>query len=280
MTRIAGELGLAGRPPREAAATVTRYFTSFRYSTYLDAPRRGTSALEDFFLRTRAGHCEYFATATVLLLRAAGVPARYATGYSVQEWSPREQRYLVRARHGHSWALVYLDGAWRDLDTTPPVWASVEREGASAWEPLADLASWAWFLFSRWRWSDQDTGYLRHAGWLLLPLFGFLAWRLYGKRRVARAAAARAGEASPVACPGADSEFYRVEARLAGLGLGRHPWEPVSSWLARLGTDDLADLAVLHNRYRFDPNGLPPAERETLRAAAQAWLARHAEVRR
>jgi transglutaminase-like putative cysteine protease len=275
VTGIARELGLADRPPAQAVATVVRYFASgFGYSTYLDAPRRRTGALEDFLLRTRAGHCEYFATATVLLLRAAGIPARYATGYSVQEWSPREQRYLVRARHGHSWALAYLDGVWRDVDTTPSVWARVEQEAASSWQPLADLASWAWFVFSRWRFSDQDTGYLRYAGWLLVPLFGFLAWRLHGARRVARAAANRPGAAPPASRPGADSEFYLVEARLARLGLGRQPWEPVSRWVARVGTDGLGELAALHARYRFDPRGLSPSERETLRAAAGAWLAR------
>jgi protein-glutamine gamma-glutamyltransferase len=280
VTRIARELGLADRPPAQAVATVSRYFASgFAYSTYLDAPRRRTGALEDFLLRTRAGHCEYFATGTVLLLRAAGIPARYATGYSVQEWSPREQRYLVRRRHGHSWALVYLDAVWHDVDTTPSVWARVEQEAASSsWQPLADLASWAWFLFSRWRFSDQDPGDLRHAGWLLVPLFGFLAWRLYGKRRVARAAAIRPDAAPSASHPGADSEFYLVEARLARLGLGRQPWEPVPRWVARVGADGLAELAALHARFRFDPRGLSAIEREALRAAAGAWLARGPEV--
>ncbi len=287
VNRIAAELGLAARPPREAVETVARYFRSqFRYSTYLEGTRRGMTALEDFFLRSHAGHCEYFGTATVLLLRAAGIPARYATGYSVQEWSPREGRYLVRARHGHSWALVWIDGAWRDLDTTPPVWASVEGQSASLWEPLYDLASWAMFLFSRWRWGDQDTSSLQYAGWLLVPLFGFLAWRLYRQRRVARAAAARAVAALRAARPGEDSEFYLVEARLADLGLDRQPWEPVSSWLGRVGaarlaglsTEGLAALVALHYRYRFDPNGLPPAERDALRAGVRDWLERHPRI--
>ena len=119
--RVAAELDLRSRSPRAALAAVQAYFRErFRYSTYLAGPTWGSAPLEDFLLRSRAGHCEYFATATVLLLRAAGIPARYATGYSVQEWSPREGRYLVRVRHAHSWALVYVDGAWQDFDTTPP----------------------------------------------------------------------------------------------------------------------------------------------------------------
>jgi transglutaminase-like putative cysteine protease len=282
VARIASDLGLADRPPREALEVVARYFRSgFRYATYLEGARRGSTALEDFFLRSRAGHCEYYATATVLLLRAAGIPARYATGWSVQEWSSREGRYLVRARHGHAWALAWVDGAWRDFDTTPPVWVSAEAAGASVWEPLYDLGSWAMFLFSRWRFSDQDPTYLRYAGWLLVPLSAFLGWRLYRSRRVARAATSRAAGPARSGGPGEDSEFYQVERALAARGLGRRPWEPVGRWLGRVraaplagvGADALAALAALHNRHRFDPKGLSAAERTALRAGVEAWLA-------
>jgi transglutaminase-like putative cysteine protease len=48
--------------------------------------------LARFLLRTRSGHCEYFATATVLLLRQLGIPARYAVGYAVHEASGRQIR--------------------------------------------------------------------------------------------------------------------------------------------------------------------------------------------
>ena len=104
VTRLVAELALASKSPAERLEAVAAFFrTRFRYSTYADRPL-GRTPLEDFLLRRRSGHCEYFATGTVLLLRAAGVPARYATGYSVQEWSRLEQRYVVRARHAHSWA--------------------------------------------------------------------------------------------------------------------------------------------------------------------------------
>jgi transglutaminase-like putative cysteine protease len=275
--RIAGELDLRARAPGAAVETVRRYLASqFRYATYLDGVRRGNTALEDFLVRTHAGHCEYFATATVLLLRAAGVPARYAVGYSVQEWSPREGRYLVRARHGHAWALAWVEGRWREVDTTPPVWSRAEAEGSAIWQPLVDLGSWAMFLFARWRWADQDPTSVRAAGWLLVPLLAFLAWRLARQRRVAREAAARR-MAAPSAAPrpGADSEFYLVEARLSGLGRPRRPWEPVPAWLGRIAATDLAPLAALHYRLRFDPDGLPPAEREALRAGVRTWLEGH-----
>jgi protein-glutamine gamma-glutamyltransferase len=288
VNRLAAELDLRSRSPRAALAAVQAYFHDrFRYSTYLAGPAWGSAPLEDFLLRSRAGHCEYFATATVLLLRAAGIPARYATGYSVQEWSPREGRYLVRVRHAHSWALVYVDGAWRDFDTTPPEWTSVEASGAPAWQSLADLASWAMFAFARWRWGDRDSGTLRYAGWLLLPLCAGLAWRLYVRRRVARGPAP-AGPAVAVRAPsGADSEFYLVERRLGELGLGRRPDEPIARWVARVrvarlpgvSIGPLAAMAELHSRYRFDPRGLDGADRRALKSAAESWLAEHVEIR-
>jgi hypothetical protein len=61
-----------------------------------------------------------------VLLRAAGIPARYATGYSVQEGSEIEQRYVVRASHAHAWVLAWVDGRWREVDTTPAVWAQAD----------------------------------------------------------------------------------------------------------------------------------------------------------
>ena len=78
-------------------------------------------------MRSRAGHCEYFATATVLLLREAGIPARYATGFSVQDFSRMENRSVVRERHAHAWVLAFVNGAWRDLDTTPSNWGELGK---------------------------------------------------------------------------------------------------------------------------------------------------------
>jgi transglutaminase-like putative cysteine protease len=284
--RLAGELGLAGRAPRDAVAVVRNYFRGgFRYSTYLAAPAGGATALEEFLVRGRAGHCEYFATATVLLLRAAGVPARYAVGYAVHEWSRREGRYLVRARHAHSWAQAWVDGAWLDVDTTPPAWTRAEAESAAPWQPLADLASWLLFVFSRWRWSDQQMPYLEFMEWALVPLVGFLAWRLYSRRRVARATGKTGAVAAGLAAPGGDSELYLIEKRLAAIGLGRRPGEPVGRWVGRVrgvpapgvapeALSELEALVRLHYRYRFDPDGLAPVDREALRSGARAWLER------
>ena len=283
--RVVDELGLAGLPPAQVRSALLRYFRErFRYATYLRERPRGGSAVGDFLLRTHAGHCEYFATATVLLMRAAGVPARYATGYAVQEWSRLENRWVVRTRHAHSWALVHVNGAWQDFDTTPSVWAEEEeRLLTSFWQPLSDFSSWAMFGFSRWRWGERSDSLTRYAGWLLIPLFLILAWRLYFRRERTRLAARAGGAARDRTGAGADSELYVIEARLREIGLARQAWEPLSSWIARveaaaiagLETASLREILGLHYRYRFDPAGLSGADRETLRAEARGWLDRH-----
>ncbi|HET9700141.1 MAG TPA: transglutaminase-like domain-containing protein, partial [Burkholderiales bacterium] len=144
------ELGAA-----EAVQALRRHFDErFGYSLQAGG-RGGEHALEDFLLRSRSGHCEYFATATALLLRSAGIPARYAVGYSVQEYSPREGAYLARRRHAHAWALAWVDGAWRSVDTTPAAWAETEAREDSVLQPLLDIFSWMGFRYQRWRWAPR-----------------------------------------------------------------------------------------------------------------------------
>lgn len=276
---IANELGLAGVAPPEAVKRVEAFFRqNFKYSLWKrERPRHGI-ALGEFLQSSRAGHCEYFASATVLLLRAAGVPARYAVGYSVQEWSRLERRWIVRARHAHSWALAYVDGAWRDVDTTPAVWADAEREEASLFEPLRDLWSWGGFLFARWRWSEGGSGIGEYAAWLLIPLVLLLVWRLSSRRHVRRGDGQTREIAAASLHPGHDSEFYRIATRLAAEGRGRRPGEPASAWIDRIQAQELRPIVALHYRYRFDPAGLDATGRAALKDDAEAWLRDHDHV--
>lgn len=76
-----------------------------------------------FFLKTRHdAHCEYFASATTLMLRVAGVPSRYVTGYVVDEVSDDDPRHwLGRNRDAHAWVEAYDDatGRWFPVESTP-----------------------------------------------------------------------------------------------------------------------------------------------------------------
>ena len=284
ISRIAMELNLASQPPQQVLQTLRKYFEEhFRYSTVQPERRSVYAPLEDFLLRSRSGHCEYFATATVLLLRQAGIPARYATGYMVQEFSRLENRYIVREKHAHAWALAYIEGAWRSFDTTPPVWMTLEQESASWRTGFFDL--WAWLVFqaSRW-WNAMRGGVGNYLGWLLVPLGALLVWRWYGSSRFPHRRKRRQSTQSVRSWPGQDSEFYALEKRLDELGFGRHPWEPLGRWVERIEAAQLQPVAAeplraiisLHYRYRFDPDGIDPTEREALRSAVRPWLMQEA----
>jgi hypothetical protein len=67
----------------------------------------------------RVGHCEYFASAMVVLLRACGVPARLAVGFLARD-RDENGRWEVLASDAHAWAEVYLDDfGWVAFDPTP-----------------------------------------------------------------------------------------------------------------------------------------------------------------
>ncbi|MCP5424773.1 MAG: transglutaminase domain-containing protein [Gammaproteobacteria bacterium] len=281
LDRIVTTLGLR-RQPRAAPDRLTEYFNKhFEYSLDLSRINGELPPLEDFLLNTHSGHCEYFATATVLLLRAAGIPARYAAGFSVQEYSALEGRYIVRGSHGHAWALAYLDGHWQDVDTTPPVWGTSDAEHHSSLIAVYDVLSWLWVKFKEWR-LLQSQGHDDRTllGWLA-PLVLLLIWRLRHRRwvRRSRPTPLRVGSAS-ADWPGSDSEFYRIIEWYGRRGWERSAGEPLRHWLTdslsrdRAHHESLDEMVRLHYRYRFDPRGLESEQRARLSALVQDWFAR------
>jgi hypothetical protein len=280
---VVNRLALGGLAPEAVAAAVKRHFADgYGYSLYQGASLGTRSALADFLLRTKSGHCEYFATATVLLLRAAGVPARYSTGFSAQEYSRLENAWIVRVRHAHAWATAWVGGRWVDLDTTPSTWARAEAQRASSWwSPVSDLWSWLRFrlaLATAGAGDEERTAAIVAGVALLVGLW--FAWRLYRQRGLMVFGSRGAGAVEAASARGADSDFYRVERELAKLGLGRAAAETVMAWLARIEArlpagwrgPRLRELALLHYRYRFDPAGLPPPERRRLSELSLACI--------
>jgi transglutaminase-like putative cysteine protease len=278
LDQVVRELKLAGRPPKEIVAAIARWFADhFEYAPWQEQRRRrdpNETPLSRFLLRERKGHCEYFATATALLLRHAGVPARYAVGYAVMERKGRE--WIVRERHGHAWCLAWVEGAWREVDTTPGSWVQTEADRSAFWEPLSDWWSKGWFAFSKFRWGQTEVR--RYVVWLVVPPLLIVAARLVFSKQWRRARERARQAAAQKLLPGTDSEFYLVERQLAEGGLERRPGETLSAWLGRAQADGgdrlkaLEPLLALHYRLRFDPGGVTPTERLALREQVQAWL--------
>jgi transglutaminase-like putative cysteine protease len=90
---------------------------SYRYSLRTNAPLR-EDPVHWFLFRSREGHCEFFASSMVLLLRTLGIPARLQAGYAGGE-RDGEGGFLVRDTQAHAWVVAYVEGAWRQFDPTP-----------------------------------------------------------------------------------------------------------------------------------------------------------------
>jgi transglutaminase-like putative cysteine protease len=288
LSKVISSLHLEGMTERKKIRAIQHFFDPFTYSLNVSQPylRKGSvsqtiTPLGYFLTNSHAGHCEYFGTATVLLLRQAGISARYVTGYAVLDTPHHGDTYLVRARHAHAWALAYFSDTklWEPIDTTPPGWDEAAGAQPPWWESVSDTFSNLFFHFSKWRWSK--TSYARYTSWLLIPLILFLVWRIISTQRRHRPRTAVDEAARRILWPGLDSELYLINRYLEAAELARLPNESLRSWQQRLETafpesDQLRRIFGLHRCLRFDPRGLKKDDREMLRTEANEWLAEFA----
>ena len=282
LNKIVKQLELTEKSPQEILQRVKSFFQQdFRYSLQLTNQGNNSTPISAFLLDNRSGHCEYFAAATALLLRAAGIPSRYAIGYSVHEFSRLENQFIVRERNAHAWTMVYLSGNWQVLDTTPADWIGIEDSTIPSWKFIFDFLSWFWFILSQGLKPIQNLGRFNHWWWLTIPsIFILLRWLYRQKKIRLREKSKPQIEPSSV---GEDSEFYLIEKALIELGLTRKPSETLKQWIERVQdnlptldlVNELYSILELHYRYRFDPQGIKIDERARLKSSCQSWLTKY-----
>lgn len=109
---------------------------TYTYTLNLDMRRDPSmDPIEAFVSEHRRGHCQFFASALVMMLRSQNIPARLVIGYRSDEYNDMGNYYLVREKHAHAWVECYLEpeqvpdsafiagelggGGWYRLDPTP-----------------------------------------------------------------------------------------------------------------------------------------------------------------
>jgi transglutaminase-like putative cysteine protease len=279
LMELAKQLALYGMPPEKAMERIRDHFQhEFRYTLELPGRKFGETALSHFLRDLHRGHCEYFASASVLLLRQVGIPARYAVGYSVQERDNHPGGYLVRNSHAHAWALVWHHGRWWDLDTTPAIWFSAEEKNRPFWQPLSDLISDLYYRFALSR-LEPDSRQQNPWLWGLLGvLFLLLAYRLRLGRAYRRQGQERQREKSrnPL------TPMEKIEAVFGRAGFARSPGETYGQWQRRLlkeqefaeASAELEQILALHYRLRYRSRAPSDDERLRLQKMANEWLQR------
>lgn len=92
---------------------------NYRYSTDSPVPPGGRDAVDHFLFDTDVGFCEQFASATAVMLRSIGIPARVVAGYTPGHRNPFTGYYEVKNSDAHSWVEVYFAGyGWYEFDPT------------------------------------------------------------------------------------------------------------------------------------------------------------------
>lgn len=226
-------LGLHDLPT--AAAKVARIrqwfqqeFSYTRYLTIGQARFAKPTAIGVFLTTGKRGHCEYFATAATLLLREAGVPARYCVGYSVMERDMDRNEFVIRGVHGHAWARFWNEerAEWADFDATPPGWLGMETGGETKSTWLADSYQRLKEDFFLWRNRPANRIGATIVMWLLgggvFVFVGRRLWRSKVKLAVEGGSAVMLGSRTPL------HSLERQASRILGP---RPPGVTYAAWL-------------------------------------------------
>ena len=237
---------------------------NYRYDLESPVPPEGQDAVDHFLFDTDVGFCEQFASATAVMLRSLGIPARFVAGYTPGRRNPFTGYYEVRNSDAHTWVEVWFPGSgWYEFDPTfdiPPA-----EEDITAAIPLASvIAFFAGSFGEAGNVGDLLKSTLLTMMALTVLVGAFLAWRKYRRQPSIGPAPAFVLAPGPVT-----RAFHHFEQALAARGAGRAPPETAAELIARTGgRRDPGRQAALRafERERYGPR--PPGEEEA-RAAIQ-----------
>jgi transglutaminase-like putative cysteine protease len=180
---LARDLTATETTPYDRARAIEDYLRGFPYTLDLPAPPVGRDLVDYFLFDLQRGYCDYYASAMVVLARAAGLPARLTTGYLSGTYDEAEGAYLVSEDQAHAWAEVYFPGhGWISFEPTAgrpalerpeapatatvqgtaeplePITATRTRQQRALWLgvaggalALAFMAGVVWWLVDGWR---------------------------------------------------------------------------------------------------------------------------------
>lgn len=250
---LAAEWAGEGSPEERARRLERRLLDDYDYTLEFIG-RGGDAPLEHFLFEARRGHCEYFASALVLLLRAEEIPARLVTGFYGAERSYWEEGWIVRQANAHAWVEAYLpSGGWMTLDPTPPEGRPTAAE-RTAWLSMRQAYE---SLVLRWDRYVLSYDFYDQVGLAveLRELWERLRRSFASERRTAPSPLAPAGEPGPEASvqagPPDPRRWLPAVGALALLlaGAGVLLWRRREAWSL--------ELAYRHLRVAFAGRGLP-----------------------
>lgn len=245
VSALAREITAGASTPYDRVHAINRYlWTQYRYDLTIGPQRRPGDAVDYFLFEERRGYCEQFSSAMAVLLRAVGVPARLATGYTPGTVHPLTGLLEVRQSDAHAWVEVFFPGTgWVEFEPTPGFPDPTALGGPG-------MPRWGWQGFALPGWVSAVPAALGR----------WLPWLLVGSLSVA-ALLLRSPLGSTRAAP-ADGvlESYAVLLRLlARRGLRRAPGETPREFARRakaaVDRPEIDGLTVLVEEALFGPEG-------------------------
>jgi transglutaminase-like putative cysteine protease len=114
---------------------------TYPYTLNVPAPPLGRDVADFFLFDLRKGYCDYYATALAVLARAAGLPARFVSGYSSGTYDPEKAEYVITEANAHSWAEIFFtDVGWVEFEPTAGL-PAIDRSGVAAYNAQAPIQS-------------------------------------------------------------------------------------------------------------------------------------------
>jgi transglutaminase-like putative cysteine protease len=263
---LARDLSATAATRYDRARAIEIYLREFPYSLDVPTPPGDRDVVAYFLFDLKKGYCDYYASAMVVLARAAGLPARLAVGYGSGTYDADGARYVVTEADAHAWPEIYFPAyGWVRFEPT----ASRERvdraagevgdwtEPESALEPALGWWSaldWAWWQLAL---VAVALGGLTAAAWRAAD-----RWRL--ARREPMAAVARV--------------YYRLRYSGRRLGVPMEPGDTprefgaaFAGWIERPdrlralvidAADDVVWLTNLYARLCYSPRSPEAGDRE------------------
>ncbi len=120
----------------DQAHAIEFFLRTYTYTLDLPSPPTDRDLVDYFLFEQQEGYCDYYASAMVVLARAAGVPARFTAGFAQGTFDHDQKRWVVTEKDGHSWVEVYFDGiGWVEFEPTAGL-PALTRTGSELTAPM------------------------------------------------------------------------------------------------------------------------------------------------
>ena len=130
---LAAQVSSGAESRYDQARALETFLRTYSYTLDIPTPPAGVDVVDHFLFELQAGYCDYYASAMVVMARAIGVPARFATGYAQGTYDYDAGRWVVTEKDGHSWAEVYFEGiGWVEFEATAGLPALERPRGLAA----------------------------------------------------------------------------------------------------------------------------------------------------